>query len=38
MVEIAIRGFTMERDFYAVYHSRRQLHPTAQAFREFLNQ
>jgi LysR family transcriptional regulator, low CO2-responsive transcriptional regulator len=38
IVEIAIRGLTLKRDFYTVFHSRRQLHPTAQAFRQFLNQ
>jgi DNA-binding transcriptional LysR family regulator len=38
LVEISIRGLTMQREFYQVYHSRRPLHPIAQAFREFLKQ
>ena len=38
LVEVRIRGKTMERDFYQVYHARRPLHPNAQAFREFLKQ
>src|SRR6266545_3876604 len=38
LVEIPIRGLTMQREFYQVYHSRRPLHPIAQAFREFLKQ
>ncbi|MGH7926883.1 MAG: selenium metabolism-associated LysR family transcriptional regulator, partial [Candidatus Binatia bacterium] len=33
IVEVPIRGMTMERDFYEVFHSRRPLHPIAQAFR-----
>ncbi len=36
LVEISIRGFKMERDFYEVFHKRRPLSPVAQAFREFL--
>jgi DNA-binding transcriptional LysR family regulator len=36
IVEVPIRGLTMERDFYQVYHRRRPLHPIAQAFRAFL--
>lgn len=38
LVEVPIRGLTMQRDFYQVYHARRPLHPIAQAFREFLKQ
>ena len=38
LVEVPIRGLTMRRDFYQVYHSRRPLHPIAQAFRAFLKQ
>ena len=36
IVEVAIRGLKMRRDFYQVYHGRRPLHPVAQAFRKFL--
>jgi DNA-binding transcriptional LysR family regulator len=36
LVEVPIRGLTMERDFYEVSHKHRSLHPIAQAFREFL--
>lgn len=36
IVSVPIRGLTMQRDFYAVYHRRRPLHPVARAFREFL--
>jgi DNA-binding transcriptional LysR family regulator len=36
IVEVPIRGLTMTRDFYEVFHKRRPLHPIAQAFREFL--
>jgi DNA-binding transcriptional LysR family regulator len=36
IVEVPIRGLTMQRDFYEVCHSRRLLHPIAQAFRAFL--
>jgi DNA-binding transcriptional LysR family regulator len=36
IVEVPIRGMTMERDFYEVFHRRRPLHPIAQAFRAFL--
>ena len=38
IVEVPIRGLTMERDIYELYHGRRPLHPIAQAFREFLKQ
>jgi DNA-binding transcriptional LysR family regulator len=36
IVEVAIRGLTLKRDFYQVFHKRRPLHPIAQAFRHFL--
>jgi DNA-binding transcriptional LysR family regulator len=36
LVEVPIRGLTMQRGFYEVYHSRRPLHPIAQAFQAFL--
>jgi DNA-binding transcriptional LysR family regulator len=36
IIEVPIRGMTMERDFYQVYHRHRPLHPIAQAFRAFL--
>jgi DNA-binding transcriptional LysR family regulator len=36
IVEVPIRGLTMKRGFYQVFHSRRPLHPIAQAFRGFL--
>jgi len=36
LVEVPIRGLTMERGFYEVSHARRPLHPNAQAFRQFL--
>jgi DNA-binding transcriptional LysR family regulator len=36
IVEVPIRGLTMKRDFYEVFHRRRPLHPIAQAFRAFL--
>jgi DNA-binding transcriptional LysR family regulator len=36
IVEVPIRGLTLKRDFYKVYHKRRPLHPIAQAFRHFL--
>ncbi|HXV84839.1 MAG TPA: selenium metabolism-associated LysR family transcriptional regulator [Candidatus Binatia bacterium] len=36
IVAVPIRGFTMKRDFYQVFHKQRPLHPTAQAFRDFL--
>ena len=36
IVEVPIRGLTMKRDFYKVFHKRRPLHPIAQAFRHFL--
>jgi len=37
IVEVPIRGLTLKRGFYDVYHRRRPLHPIAQAFRGFLN-
>jgi DNA-binding transcriptional LysR family regulator len=36
LVEVPIRGLAMQRGFYEVYHSRRPLHPIAQAFQAFL--
>jgi DNA-binding transcriptional LysR family regulator len=36
IVEVPIRGLTLKRDFYQVFHKRRPLHPIAQAFRHFL--
>jgi DNA-binding transcriptional LysR family regulator len=36
IVEVPIRGLTMKRDFYKVFHKRRPLYPIAQAFRLFL--
>jgi DNA-binding transcriptional LysR family regulator len=36
LVEVPIRGFTMKRDFYQVFHKQRPLHPIAQAFSDFL--
>jgi DNA-binding transcriptional LysR family regulator len=36
IVEVPIRGLTMKRGFYDVFHRRRPLHPIAQAFRAFL--
>ena len=36
IVEVPIRGLTLKRDFYDVFHRRRPLHPIAQAFRGFL--
>jgi DNA-binding transcriptional LysR family regulator len=36
IVEVPVQGLTMQRDFYEVFHSRRPLHPIAQAFRAFL--
>ena len=38
IVEVPIRGLTMTRDFYEVFHKHRSLHPIAQAFRAFLQQ
>ena len=38
IVEVPIRGLTMKRGFYAVFHKRRPLHPIAQAFRDFLKE
>ncbi len=38
IVNVPIRGLTMQRDFYQVYHSHRPLHPNARAFRKFLKQ
>jgi DNA-binding transcriptional LysR family regulator len=36
LVEVSIRGLTMERSFYEISHARRPFHPNAQAFHEFL--
>ncbi|HEY6364348.1 MAG TPA: selenium metabolism-associated LysR family transcriptional regulator [Candidatus Binatia bacterium] len=36
IVEVPIRGLSLKRDFYKVFHKRRPLHPIAQAFRHFL--
>jgi len=36
IVEVPIRGLTLKRDFYKVFHKHRPLHPIAQAFRHFL--
>ncbi|HKY08447.1 MAG TPA: LysR substrate-binding domain-containing protein, partial [Candidatus Binatia bacterium] len=36
LVEVPIRGLSMQRDFYQVFHRRRPLHPIAHAFCEFL--
>jgi LysR family transcriptional regulator, low CO2-responsive transcriptional regulator len=38
IVEVPIRGLTMQRDFFEVTHRRRPLHPIAQAFRDFLKE
>ena len=38
IVEVPIRGLTMKRRFYAVFHKRRPLHPIARAFRDFLKE
>jgi DNA-binding transcriptional LysR family regulator len=38
IIEVPIRGLTMERDFYEVHHNRRPLHPIGQAFRQFLKE
>jgi DNA-binding transcriptional LysR family regulator len=38
IVEVPVRGLNMKRGFYEVFHSRRPLHPIAQAFRDFLKQ
>ena len=38
IVEVPIRGLVMKRDFFAVFHKRRPLHPIARAFRDFLKQ
>ena len=38
IVEVPIRGLTMKRDFFAVFHKRRPLHPIARAFRDFLKE
>lgn len=38
IVEVPVRGVTMKRKFYQVYHRGRPLHPNAQAFRDFLRQ
>jgi DNA-binding transcriptional LysR family regulator len=36
LVAVPIRGLSMSRDFYQVFHRRRPLHPIAKTFREFL--
>ncbi|MGE5306119.1 MAG: selenium metabolism-associated LysR family transcriptional regulator [Alphaproteobacteria bacterium] len=36
LVAVPIRGLTMRRDFYQIFHRRRPLHPIAKTFREFL--
>lgn len=36
IVEVPIRGLSMNRDFFQVFHRRRPLHPIAKTFREFL--
>jgi DNA-binding transcriptional LysR family regulator len=36
IIEVPIRGLTLKRDFYQVFHKRRPLHPIAQTFRHFL--
>jgi len=36
LVEVPVRGLKMDRAFHQVFHSRRPLHPIAQAFRQFL--
>jgi DNA-binding transcriptional LysR family regulator len=36
IVEVPIRGVSMTRDFYQIFHRRRPLHPIAKAFRDFL--
>lgn len=36
LVEVPIRGLTMDRDIYEIVHKKRPLHPIAQAFRNFL--
>ncbi|HSK29817.1 MAG TPA: selenium metabolism-associated LysR family transcriptional regulator [Candidatus Limnocylindria bacterium] len=36
LVEVPIRGLTLDRDFYQVFHRHRPLHPIAQSFRAFL--
>jgi DNA-binding transcriptional LysR family regulator len=38
LVEVPVRGLTMDRDFYEVTHRGRPLHPIAHAFQEFLKQ
>ena len=38
IVEVPIRGLTLKRDFFAVFHKRRPLHPIARAFRDFLKE
>lgn len=37
LVSVPIRGLTMQRDIFQVYHRRRPLHPIAKVFREFLS-
>jgi DNA-binding transcriptional LysR family regulator len=36
LVEVPVRGLSMERDFYEVCHRTRPLHPIAQAFHDFV--
>jgi DNA-binding transcriptional LysR family regulator len=36
LVAVPIRGLSMSRDFYQIFHRRRPLHPIAKTFREFL--
>lgn len=36
LVAVPIRGLSMKRDFYQIFHRRRPLHPIAKSFREFL--
>jgi DNA-binding transcriptional LysR family regulator len=36
LVEVPLRGLTLERDFYQIHHRQRPVHPIAQAFRAFL--
>jgi DNA-binding transcriptional LysR family regulator len=37
LIIVPIRGLTMQRDIYQVYHRHRPLHPIAKVFREFLS-
>jgi LysR family transcriptional regulator, low CO2-responsive transcriptional regulator len=36
LVAVPIRGLSMTRDFYQIFHRHRPLHPIAKTFREFL--